>query len=76
MDEVKDALISLLRGSGTAAAPPQTYSELLAAANERRCGILLHGPPGSGKTLLARTVAKSCGIATFISVKGPELLSM
>jgi transitional endoplasmic reticulum ATPase len=37
-------------------------------------GILLHGPPGCGKTLLAKAVANESE-ANFILVKGPELLN-
>ncbi|GBE60178.1 ATPase AAA type domain containing protein [Babesia ovata] len=37
-------------------------------------GILLYGPPGCGKTLLAKAVANGSK-ANFISVKGPELLN-
>ncbi|TRY91633.1 hypothetical protein DNTS_021770 [Danionella cerebrum] len=38
-------------------------------------GLLLAGPPGCGKTLLAKAVANESGL-NFISVKGPELLNM
>ncbi|CEO97864.1 hypothetical protein PBRA_005978 [Plasmodiophora brassicae] len=37
-------------------------------------GVLLYGPPGCGKTLVAKAVANDSG-ASFISIKGPELLN-
>lgn len=37
-------------------------------------GILLYGPPGSGKTLIARAVANETG-AFFFCINGPEIMS-
>jgi ribosome biogenesis ATPase len=55
---------------------PVNYPELTEALGlGAPTGILLCGPPGCGKTLLAKAVANQAGI-NFISVKGPELLNM
>ncbi|XP_044027197.1 peroxisome biogenesis factor 1 isoform X2 [Siniperca chuatsi] len=54
---------------------PAKYPILFSSLPIRhRSGILLYGAPGTGKTLLARAVAKDSGM-NFISIKGPELLS-
>lgn len=37
-------------------------------------GVLLYGPPGCGKTLVAKAVSNESK-ANFISIKGPELLN-
>lgn len=50
---------------------PELYSHLKSKPPN---GILLFGPPGSGKTLLAKALAHESEI-NFISVKGPEFLS-
>src|SRR5690242_7152423 len=54
---------------------PMKYPELYSKLGYRMTrGILLYGPSGTGKTLLAKAVATESE-ANFISVKGPELLS-
>jgi len=53
---------------------PITHPEkFIALGLSLPAGVLLYGPPGCGKTLLAKAIANESG-ANFISVKGPELL--
>jgi transitional endoplasmic reticulum ATPase len=68
LDEVKRVLKETIEW-------PIRYPEIFEQANTKAAtGILLTGLPGTGKTLLAKAVARECGV-NFISVKGPALLS-
>ncbi|HPS88997.1 MAG TPA: AAA family ATPase, partial [Methanosarcina vacuolata] len=54
---------------------PLKYPELFDRLGiEAPKGVLLHGPPGTGKTMLARAVASESD-AYFISINGPEIMS-
>ncbi|KAK2077274.1 hypothetical protein QBZ16_004908 [Prototheca wickerhamii] len=50
---------------------PEVY-EWLGVAPPR--GVLLHGPPGCGKTALANAIANECGVP-FLRVSAPEIVS-
>ncbi|CAH0518117.1 unnamed protein product [Peronospora belbahrii] len=67
LSEVRDELsLAILQ--------PIAHPERFAALGlSMPAGVLLYGPPGCGKTLLAKAIAHESG-ANFISIKGPELL--
>ena len=54
---------------------PLKYPDLFEKGGTKPAkGILLYGPPGSGKTLLAKAVANESE-ANFVGIKGPEIFS-
>lgn len=68
LDSIKEALKEAI-------AWPVSQPHLFEAIGlEPPRGILLYGPPGNGKTLIAKALASQSNL-NFISVKGPELLS-
>jgi len=69
------ALKSVREELQTAIVEPIKQPELYAAVGlSAPTGVLLWGPPGCGKTLLAKAAAAESK-ANFISIKGPELLN-
>jgi len=69
LDEVKQELIEVIQY-------PFEYPDLHQQFGSRPSrGVLFYGPPGCGKTMLAKAIANECH-ANFVCVKGPELLNM
>ncbi len=68
LDDVKRILIETVRN-------PLYHPEVYArAATKPAKGILLTGEPGTGKTLMAKAIAREAEV-NFIAISGPELLS-
>jgi len=68
LDNIKRLLIETVRN-------PLYHPDVYARANTRPAkGILLTGEPGTGKTLIAKAIAKEAEV-NFIAISGPELLS-
>jgi len=69
LDAVKKQLIEMVQW-------PFEHPEIFMKYGQKPSrGVLFFGPPGCGKTLLAKAVASE-SVANFISIKGPELLTM
>ncbi|RRT39551.1 hypothetical protein B296_00059043 [Ensete ventricosum] len=72
LDNVKRELQEVVWGFDVVFEHPEKFEKFGMSPSK---GVLFYGPPGCGKTLLAKAIANECQ-ANFISVKGPELLTM
>jgi transitional endoplasmic reticulum ATPase len=69
LEDVKKQLIEMIQW-------PFEHPEVFLKYGQKPSrGVLFFGPPGCGKTLMAKAIATE-SVANFISVKGPELLTM
>ncbi|ESO02101.1 hypothetical protein HELRODRAFT_65100, partial [Helobdella robusta] len=69
LNNVKNGLMELIRF-------PSLYPEMFERLDITPAkGVLLFGPPGCGKTLIAKALASECGI-NFIAVNASQLMSM
>jgi len=69
LEDVKKQLIEMVQW-------PFEHPEIFLKYGQQPArGVLFFGPPGCGKTLMAKAVANE-SVANFISIKGPELLTM
>lgn len=69
LEDVKKQLIEMVQW-------PFEHPEIFLKYGQKPSrGVLFFGPPGCGKTLMAKAIATE-SVANFISIKGPELLTM
>ena len=66
-----DVILQLKTQLGRPILYPQSYARMKLKVPK---GILLHGPPGCGKTMLSRACAAELGVA-FIEITGPSIVS-